>query len=140
MMRETATSLRILRCRDNSASLTMPMATHSPCRICGVKMASIACPIEWPQLSRPRKPPSLSSAETTWALKRAEARILFFRISCISSKRPLAGFFFTAVKIAPAWFSNAVNSFSSDIAAVYTGVSKPELSSVLNSRPYRVIP
>mmetsp|Transcript_56720 Transcript_56720/g.130414 ORF Transcript_56720/g.130414 Transcript_56720/m.130414 type:complete len:246 (-) Transcript_56720:258-995(-) len=61
--------------RAISASLTIPMATHSPCsRASGLSWtsASIPCPTVWPKFNTDRKSPSRSSRVTTLPFRAME--------------------------------------------------------------------
>ncbi len=61
--------------RPRRVAASMPHATASPCRNCTYSVsASIACPIVWPKFRMRRRSPSFSSAETTSAFTRTDAR------------------------------------------------------------------
>ena len=81
------------------------------------------------------RPPSRSSAETTWAFTRTEPRTMSFRI-CLTLKSlpsPLSGRFLMASMSLAAFFSRASNSSLFQIAAVYELSTSNDLQLIGNN-------
>lgn len=125
--RPTATWPKTPNLRAISASRTIPTETHSPCKIVGVKTASIAWPTVCPKLTRLRNPVSRSSLVTMYALTEMLPMMMLSKICC-ASVRVVESCPRKVSRVDPDWTaemiseerdSRCVNSVSFQIAAVW---------------------